>query len=113
MPLLCAWKGGSITDCYTVLSRRNNNRLVFQTFEKAISENPDATPIFHSDRGFQRTSPMFQAKLNRQGMEQSMSRVGHCIDNGPTEGFWGIIKSEIGSVDLPKVGRAAEAAQSP
>ena len=28
-------------------------------------------------------------------MQQSMSRVGHCIDNGPTEGFWGIIKSEM------------------
>ena len=24
-----------------------------------------------------------------------MSRVGHCIDNGPTEGFWGIIKAEM------------------
>lgn len=28
-------------------------------------------------------------------MEQSMSRVGCCIDNGPTEGFWGIIKTEM------------------
>ncbi|MGN0398061.1 MAG: IS3 family transposase [Candidatus Fimimorpha sp.] len=28
-------------------------------------------------------------------MIQSMSRVGHCIDNGPTEGFWGIIKAEM------------------
>ena len=28
-------------------------------------------------------------------MEQSMSRVGHCIDNGSTEGLWGIIKSEM------------------
>nr|WP_303022304.1 integrase core domain-containing protein [uncultured Blautia sp.] len=28
-------------------------------------------------------------------MEQSMSRVGHCIDNGPIESFWGIIKSEM------------------
>ena len=28
-------------------------------------------------------------------MQQSMSRVGHCIDNGPTEGFWGIIKTEM------------------
>ena len=28
-------------------------------------------------------------------MVQSMSRVGHCIDNGPIEGFWGIIKSEM------------------
>lgn len=24
-----------------------------------------------------------------------MSRVGYCIDNVPTEGFWGIIKSEM------------------
>ena len=24
-----------------------------------------------------------------------LSRVGHCIDNGPTEGIWGIIKSEL------------------
>ena len=23
-----------------------------------------------------------------------MSRVGNCIDNGPSEGFWGIIKTE-------------------
>lgn len=28
-------------------------------------------------------------------MQQSMSQVGHCIDNGPTEGFWGIIKAEM------------------
>jgi len=27
-------------------------------------------------------------------MTQSMSRVAKCIDNGPTEGFWGIIKRE-------------------
>jgi len=24
-----------------------------------------------------------------------MSRAGCCIDNGPTEGFWGIVKSEM------------------
>jgi len=28
-------------------------------------------------------------------MEQSMSRVSHCIDNCPTEGFWGIVKAEM------------------
>ena len=27
-------------------------------------------------------------------MVQSMSRVGKCIDNGPMEGFWGILKRE-------------------
>ena len=28
-------------------------------------------------------------------MTQSMSRVAHCIDNGPMEGFWGIMKREM------------------
>ena len=28
-------------------------------------------------------------------MRQSMSRVGRCIDNGPMEGYWGILKSEM------------------
>ena len=78
-----------------VISTRNDNPLVFKTFDKAIEAYPDATPLFHSDRGFQYTSKVFQMKLQKQGMDQSMSRVGHCIDNGPTEGFWGIIKTEM------------------
>ena len=32
-------------------------------------------------------------------MQQSMSRVGHCIDNGPTENFWSIVKSEMYYLD--------------
>ena len=78
-----------------VISGRNDNKLVFDTYDKALKTNPDAKPIFHSDRGFQYTSRIFQKRLREQGMEQSMSRVGHCIDNGPTEGLWGIIKSEM------------------
>ncbi len=56
--------------------------------------NPDAHPLFHSDRGFQYTSRAFHQKLVQAGMTQSMSRVAHCIDNGPMEGFWGILKRE-------------------
>ena len=78
-----------------VISTRNDNQLVFKTFDKAIAANPGAKPLFHSDRGFQYTSKVFQKKLKEHQMEQSMSRVGHCIDNGPTEGFWGIIKTEM------------------
>lgn len=77
------------------VSRRNDNKLVFDTYDKALRDNPDAKPIFHSDRGYQYTSRVFQSKLQKQGMDQSMSRVGHCIDNGPTEGLWGIVKSEM------------------
>ena len=78
-----------------VISGRNDNKLVFDTFEQAIRKNPEAHPLFHSDRGFQYTSKTFQFKLSKQGMEQSMSRVGHCIDNYPVEGFWGIMKAEM------------------
>ena len=72
----------------------NNNALVFNMFDQAVAENPDATPLFHSDRGYQYTSRIFHAKLEAAGMRQSMSRVAHCIDNGPMEGFWGILKRE-------------------
>ena len=77
-----------------VISERNDNPLVFKTFDKAVQDNPDAHPLFHSDRGFQYTNCVFHHKLVEAGMTQSMSRVSHCIDNGPMEGFWGILKRE-------------------
>lgn len=77
-----------------VIGDSNNNSLVFETFDRAIKEHPDAHPLFHSDRGYQYTNRTFHAKLERAGMVQSMSRVAKCIDNGPMEGFWGILKRE-------------------
>lgn len=77
-----------------VIGDHNNNALVFNTFDTAVKENPDAHPLFHSDRGFQYTNRIFHSKLEATGMVQSMSRIGKCIDNGPMEGFWGIIKRE-------------------
>ena len=78
-----------------VLGHSNNNPLVFQTFDQALASNPQAKPLFHSDRGFQYTNAQFRYKLDNAGMTQSMSRIGRCIDNGPMEGFWGTIKSEM------------------
>ena len=77
-----------------VLGNNNDNPLVFNTFDIAIAANPGATPLCHSDRGFQYTNRVFHRKLETAGMTQSMSRVGKCIDNGPMEGFWGILKRE-------------------
>lgn len=77
-----------------VISDHNDNPLVFKTFDKAVKANPDAHPLFHSDRGFQYTNRVFHHKLEKAGMTQSMSRVAKCIDNGPMEGFWGILKRE-------------------
>ncbi|WP_242842113.1 IS3 family transposase [Ruminiclostridium cellobioparum] len=77
-----------------VVRDSNSNALVFDTFDAAVNANPDAHPIFHSDRGFQYTNRVFHKKLEVAGMTQSMSRVAKCIDNGPMEGFWGILKRE-------------------
>ena len=77
-----------------VLRDRNDIPLVFDTFDSAVTANPDAHPLFHSDRGFQYTNRCFFSKLEAAGMIQSMSRVAKCIDNGPMEGFWGILKRE-------------------
>ncbi len=76
------------------IGNSNNNSLVFDTLDDAVMKNPDAHPLFHSDRGFQYTNRIFHAKLEDAGMTQSMSRVAKCIDNGPMEGFWGILKRE-------------------
>ncbi len=77
-----------------VIRNCNDNSLVYDTFDAAVTANPNAHPLFHSDRGFQYTNRTFHAKLEQSGMTQSMSRVAHCIDNGPMEGFWGILKRE-------------------
>ena len=55
---------------------------------------PAISMVWYSDRGFQYTNRAFHNKLVQAGMTQSMSRVAHCIDNGPMEGFWGILKRE-------------------
>lgn len=77
-----------------VIRNCNDNSLVYDTFDAPVTANPNAHPLFHSDRGFQYTNRTFHAKLEQSGMTQSMSRVAHCIDNGPMEGFWGILKRE-------------------
>jgi len=77
------------------LGNSNNNPLVLDTLDAAITATPDAHPLFHSDRGFQYTSYLFHEKLKKAGIKHSMSRVAHCLDNGPMEGFWGILKREM------------------
>ena len=78
-----------------VIGQSNNNALVFETFDIAHEQHPDVKPIFHSDRGYQYTSKAFKKKLDDAGMTQSMSRVSRCIDNGPMEAFWGMLKTEM------------------
>ena len=48
-----------------IVSSHNDNKLVFDTFEKAVLANPDAHPLFHSDRGFQYTGKAIMGPLSR------------------------------------------------
>lgn len=50
--------------------------------------------IIHSDQGAHYTSPIFQEKVKKMGLIQSMSRRGNCWDNALQESFFGHFKDE-------------------
>ncbi len=61
--------------------------------------NPNFTKhseaFIHSDQGVHYTSPIFQSKVKKMGLNQSMSRRGNCWDNAPQESFFGHLKDEV------------------
>lgn len=54
-----------------------------------------ATPIFHSDQGWQYQHREYQRSLKEHNIVQSMSRKGNCMDNGAMENFFGRLKVEM------------------
>lgn len=61
--------------------------------------------LFHSDQGSQYKSKQYRRLLWRNGIMQSMSRRGNCLDNSPMERVFRSLKSEwipdVGYNDLP------------
>ncbi len=55
----------------------------------------DATPIFHTDQGWQYQHSEYQRYLQEHNIIQSMSRKGNCMDNGAMENFFGRLKVEM------------------
>ena len=51
--------------------------------------------IIHSDQGWQYQQKWYQDFLKDHGIIQSMSRKGNCLDNSPTENFFGRLKEEV------------------
>lgn len=51
--------------------------------------------ILHSDQGWQYQMQQYQLKVKELAMLQSMSRKGNCLDNSPTENFFGRMKEEM------------------
>jgi transposase InsO family protein len=52
-------------------------------------------PILHSDQGWQYQMGFYQKALKAQGITQSMSRKGNCLDNAVMENWFGIMKTEF------------------
>lgn len=54
-----------------------------------------ATPLMHSDQGWQYQMREFQQMLKDHNITQSMSRKGNCLDNSVMENFFGRLKTEM------------------
>lgn len=55
----------------------------------------DASPVFHSDQGWQYQHAEYRRLLAEHNITQSMSRKGNCMDNGAMENFFGRLKVEM------------------
>jgi len=73
--------------------------LVEAAWQRALQTRrftPDQGPeLYHSDRGSQYASILFQQLLSRAGTKASMSRKGDCLDNAVAESFFGTLKAEL------------------
>lgn len=91
-PVLDLFNGEIIA--YSV-SERPVMEMVTTMLESALGKlKPGEAPLLHSDQGWQYRMESYQARLKAQGVVQSMSRKGNCLDNGVMENFFGTLKSE-------------------
>ena len=64
--------------------------------EKLFEKLPEgATPLMHSDQGWQYQMREYQSMLKEHNITQSMSRKGNCLDNSVMENFFGRLKTEM------------------
>jgi len=69
--------------------------LVGQALQMAVARRrPQAGLLHHSDRGSTYTSESYQALLQQEGMQSSMSRTADCYDNAAMESFFQSFKGE-------------------
>ncbi len=58
-------------------------------------KNKSQALLLHSDQGWQYQMKQYQGVLKQNGIKQSMSRKGNCLDNAIMENFFGTLKSEL------------------
>ncbi|MAF89763.1 MAG: hypothetical protein CL674_05815 [Bdellovibrionaceae bacterium] len=75
------------------VSGTNDLEFVINSVNESL-EYASGNLLIHSDQGFQYTSAAYQNFLKSNGVQQSMSRKGNCLDNAPIESFFGHMKDE-------------------
>ena len=92
-PILDMYNGEIIS--YTI-SDSPDLRMVMSMVNSAIRKvKPQEGLVLHSDQGWHYQHTQYQLALKRNGIVQSMSRKGNCLDNAMMENFFGIMKSEL------------------
>lgn len=70
--------------------------LVGDVLSEAIGKRKTNDRVtLHSDQGWQYQNWQFVNTLKENGLTQSMSRKGNCLDNAAIESFFAILKSEL------------------
>ena len=70
--------------------------LVINMLEKALATLDETTkPMIHSDQGWHYRHMSYRKTLESQGIKQSMSRKGNCLDNAVAENLFGHFKEEF------------------
>jgi putative transposase len=80
------------------ISLKPNTELVLATLKIFATNVPleyRLGGLMHSDRGSTYTSKAHCSVARGLGLNVSMSRKGNCIDNAPTESFFGHMKDEL------------------
>lgn len=78
------------------ISERPNFANVENMLQSAIAKkNKKQTVLLHSDQGWQYQMKRYQHILRKEGIVQSMSRKGNCLDNAIIENFFGTLKCEL------------------
>lgn len=78
------------------LSDRPIFKGVMDMLKKALPQAKDSSElILHSDQGWQYQMRKYRLMLKANGITQSMSRKGNCLDNAIIENFFGTLKSEL------------------
>lgn len=92
-PVLDMFNGEIV--CYTLYEHPVLDMVLEMGRQLVSKEGRDSGAILHSDQGWQYQHGKYQEMLAENGIQQSMSRKGNCLDNSVMENFFGLLKSEL------------------